>query len=288
MVQHLIVPVDGSDESWRAVDVALGLAERVDAHVDIVEVVFDPRDVASTERRLDERLARHLDAARSASGDVTVTPIVRLAPGDVVDEILAIVERRPGATVVMASHGRGRSAALLGSVAEDLLHELFGPVVIVGPNARTDRLDGPIVVTVDGSETSEAALPLAAAWGIEFGATPWVVQVLEPDVVGPPDVAESAYPARLAHRIAARSHHPVEFDVLHGRDVAAAVAEYAGDLGAGLLVASTHGRTGLARFVMGSTAAEFVRLAPCPVVLVRPPHVKVARSDRRRLAHSSG
>ena len=38
-----------------------------------------------------------------------------------------------------------------------------------------------------------------------------------------------------------------------------------------LIVMATHGRTGLAHLVMGSVAERVVRLAPCPVLTIRPP-----------------
>jgi hypothetical protein len=40
---------------------------------------------------------------------------------------------------------------------------------------------------------------------------------------------------------------------------------------ADLIVVGTHGRTGLARVLMGSVAEEVVRKAPCPVVAVKVP-----------------
>jgi nucleotide-binding universal stress UspA family protein len=40
---------------------------------------------------------------------------------------------------------------------------------------------------------------------------------------------------------------------------------------ADLLVLGTHGRTGVARFFLGSVAARVVATAPCPVLTVRPP-----------------
>ena len=49
MTQRLIVPVDGSDSSWAAVDVAVSLGRRIAAVVLVVEVVFDPADVADAE-----------------------------------------------------------------------------------------------------------------------------------------------------------------------------------------------------------------------------------------------
>jgi nucleotide-binding universal stress UspA family protein len=266
MVQHMIVPVDGSDESWRAVDVAVALGRRCDASVEIVEVVFDQLDTVDAEDRMTSRSAEH-----DGSG-VTVTTSVVLAPESVSEAVAELIEQRPESTVVMASHGRGRSAALLGSVAEELLQRIYGPILVVGPHVVTGDFSGPIIVTVDGSDASESVLPLAAAWAIELGVEPWIVEVAEADVVMSSDVADSAYPARLARRLTADSGHTVQFEVLHGR-VHDEIAQFASARGASMIVASTHGRTGMSRFVIGSTAAAFVRHAPCPILLVRPPHL---------------
>ena len=269
MVQHLIVPVDGSDASWRAFDVAVGLARRGDASLEVVEVVFDQHDVTDAEARLAERLEQH-----DASG-VQASTQVRVAAESVAQAIGTEVELHPEVTVVLASHGRGRSAALLGSVAEELLERIFGPVLVVGPHATTVTFDGPIIATVDGSTASESVLPLAAAWGIELGAEPWIIEVTDPDQNVAADVSESAYPARLARRLARDSGHPVQFEVLHGGHVHDEVADFASSIGASMIVASTRGRTGMSRFVIGSTAAAIVRHAPCPVLLVRPPHLQL-------------
>ena len=267
MVQHLIVPVDGSDASWRAADVAVTLARRADASVDVVEVVFDQHDRAETATRLTERLDQHdttgvVAAAHVRGADVSVAPAIA-------DE----VEKHPEATVVLASHGRGRSAALLGSVAEELLERIFGPVLVVGPHVTAADFDGPIIATVDGSDASESVLPLAAAWGIELGSEPWIVEVTDPDAGVSADVSESAYPARLARKLAQSSGHSAQFEVLHGEHVHDEVADFASSIDAAMIVASTRGRTGMSRFVIGSTAAAIVRHAPCPVLLVRPPHL---------------
>lgn len=268
MVRHIIVPVDGSDASWRAADTAIALARRCDASVDVVEVVFDQHDEPEASVRLSDRLAE-----RDTSG-LTVTTQVAIAPESVARTVGALVEEQPDATVVMASHGRGRSAALLGSVTEELLQRIFGPILVVGPRATEPRFTGPIVATVDGSDAAESVLPLAAAWGIELGVEPWIVEVTDPDTAMSYDLNESAYPARLARKLSHDSGHTVQYDVLHGRHVHDEVAAYAESLGASMIVASTHGRTGMSRFVIGSTAAAFVRHAPCPVLLVRPPHLR--------------
>ncbi len=48
------------------------------------------------------------------------------------------------------------------------------------------------------------------------------------------------------------------------------IAQLAADLDADLVVVGTHGRTGIARMLLGSVAEAVVRLAPCPVFVVRP------------------
>lgn len=51
---------------------------------------------------------------------------------------------------------------------------------------------------------------------------------------------------------------------------ASEVAQLAADLEADLVVVGTHGKRGIARLLLGSVAEEVVRLAPCPVLVVRP------------------
>jgi universal stress protein A len=52
---------------------------------------------------------------------------------------------------------------------------------------------------------------------------------------------------------------------------AAEIVSAAEDLKADLLCIGTHGRTGIAHFLLGSVAERIVRHAPCPVLTVRPP-----------------
>jgi universal stress protein A len=79
--------------------------------------------------------------------------------------------------------------------------------------------------------------------------------------------------SRLASELASTSGHSVEYETLNHTDAADAICEFAEGLRAALIVCATHGRTGLARMVVGSTAAEIIRHAPCPVLVSRSPHL---------------
>jgi nucleotide-binding universal stress UspA family protein len=48
------------------------------------------------------------------------------------------------------------------------------------------------------------------------------------------------------------------------------IPEYAAAHGIDLIVMGTHGRTGVAHLILGSVAERVVRVAPCPVFVVRP------------------
>ena len=63
--------------------------------------------------------------------------------------------------------------------------------------------------------------------------------------------------------------HVTHVDILTGQP-AIALCNYARDKGCDLIAIATHGRTGLAHMLIGSTAEQVVRHAPCPVLALRP------------------
>jgi nucleotide-binding universal stress UspA family protein len=274
MYSKVIMPVDGSDFSWRALGPASALADQCDADLEILQVVTLLDDVGPAKDLLTETLAAR--TAESPANSVASASITVVAMGETVAGTVAgYVESIPGSITVMSSVGRGRSAAMIGSIAEEILGSLFGPIMVVGPDSRIDQKDfrGDLIVPVDGSETSETALGLAVAIGIALSARVWVVSVIDQPAPGGSDVNESAYASNLAQKLAEQSHHEVAYEVLHGAHPDKAIVEHAKAIGASVIVASTHGRTGLARIRAGSVAMRIVRHAPCPIILNRPPHL---------------
>lgn len=272
MFNRIIVPVDGSSASWRAAEVGDRLAVECAAEFEIIHV----------EHELDDRMREQL-AERIASTEwIGPAPILTFLPErfDIAESIAGHLTAVNGAALVMASTGRGRSEAVLGSVTAEVLTLTYGPIIVVGPEVDLSRWHtyDNLLVTVDGSKFSETALGLAGAWGIAMHLRPWVVGVVEPGASIAPDVMESNRVALLAHRLQARTGRPTEFEVLHGNRPARAITDFARTLGARFIVSSTHGRSGLERLVIGSVAAGIVRHAPCPVVLLRPPELAAPKA----------
>ena len=71
----------------------------------------------------------------------------------------------------------------------------------------------------------------------------------------------------------------VQTVVIASPDPAYAIALYARDSDVNLIVMGTHGRGGLAHFLIGSVAERVVRFAPCPVLTVRHPEHEFVLRD---------
>ncbi len=140
-----------------------------------------------------------------------------------------------------------------------------------------------VVVAVDLAEPFKEVLDCGRTFAESFGATLHLVYVVDDvatrsqaSAAGLPDLTaiQSTLAAEARSRLEAVATGEFEglavhVEVLTANRPASAIVAYAQDAKAELIVAGTHGRTGLAEVVMGSVAQEIVRRAPCPVLTVR-------------------
>jgi len=128
----------------------------------------------------------------------------------------------------------------------------------------------------DFSESSDFAFRLASTLARDYGAQLVVVHVAEPVVpiygdgvvVPPPDVDKEPLLVKLQQLLPRDPKVRVEHRLAEG-DAATEILRLAKETQSDVIVMGTHGRTGLARIVMGSVAEQVVRKAPCPVVTAK-------------------
>ncbi len=274
MYTQILVPLDGSAVAARALTVAARLSATFDAPMRIVGWA-SPSTVDDLRNQIDVQVAQ--------SGVVGIEVAVG-STDDVAEAISAEVENRPGTLVCMSSTGRSHIGAALGSVAEAALRHYVDPVLLIGPECDVTRFrpDGPMVVCVDGSPNSEAAVPIATSWAIALHDPVEVVIVADPEVqrefarnvAASADLpSETGYPHRIARRIEGDLGRTVNYEVLHNHHPSRAIVEHLESQQASLAVVATHGSAGLDRLVVGSVAMDVVHRAPCPVLVTRPPHL---------------
>jgi nucleotide-binding universal stress UspA family protein len=164
--------------------------------------------------------------------------------------------------VVMCSHGRtGLARFALGSVAERLLHHGTAPVLLVRPFGDPVTLEH-AVVPLDGSERAEEALRV-----VDHLAGCAVHEVTLLRVVGAAEEGPEAerYLDEVAQRLA-QEHLACSRRVTQG-DPAEAIIDVAGT--DKLVVMVTRGRSGLARWALGSVADRVAHGGVAAVLLVR-------------------
>ena len=196
-----------------------------------------------------EAVAQNLATTQQA-----VDVVVR--EGEPATQIVAYAAGEPGVTgIAMATHGWGGwEGWVLGSQAEQVLHDAPRPLLLVRPQREADSLHLPparpyhtIVVPLDGSPRAEQALPPAQALAAATGARLRLVTVIrEPGYAEPPvfarlagsrvtaDPTSETYLAQLAARLQMAGGQ-VETALVLGNP-AEAIAHYSDTVDADLVV----------------------------------------------------
>jgi nucleotide-binding universal stress UspA family protein len=208
-----------------------------------------------------------------------VETVVRI--GRPADEILEATQDVD--MIVIATHGRsGIARWWLGSVADQVIKESACPCLVIGPNVETDLEHFEIkriLLPLDGSETAEHAVPLAAFIADKTGAELDIVRamsltavsydpgmsVYSADLITAMEDSVKAYLQGVAQRLGDRR---VETTMLMG-GAGEMLLEHLREKPANLVVSTTHGRTGVRRAALGSTSDRLLH-GPAPVLIFRP------------------
>jgi len=145
-IQRILVPVDYSESSAKALRLALGLAERLQAEIDVVHAWDKPSYITENvmSHHAETGIAPLLEKiAQTAEADfsefLATIPVPqgvrlthRLLSGEPGTQILRVLREHPYDLIVMGTHGRsGLSHLLLGSVAERIVRFSEVPVLTV-------------------------------------------------------------------------------------------------------------------------------------------------------------
>lgn len=288
--EYIAVGVDGSVAANDAVNWAADEAARrhcglrlLHAYVLPVPAGYPdwnpyPDDLRPVLRDLGQQMVDRLAAAlHSTHPDLDVS--TRVVYAHPVDALRAESEHAV-LTVVGSGDNNRFYGVLLGSVALAAVSTNPAPVAVVH-RGQTPRTTGPVVVGVDGSPTSDAAVAFAFQAASVRGADLVAVHVWD-DVIVPgthklqnvlvdPARIEQEERALLAQRIAGwADKYPdvsVHQTLVEGRAVTALLDQAKQ---AQLVVVGSHGRGGFAGMLLGSTSHSLVIHSDCPVVVVRP------------------
>jgi len=294
-INDILVARDFSSVSDRALRHALDLAARTGAtlhllHAEVLHEIEDrTEDRLSPEDGVDalrDRLKKDGGASAEALDAVPVVAVERrdVSPGPA---LLSYADEEGIDLIAMGTHGRrGASRVLLGSVAEEVVRRAQQPVLTVrGEDKGRTPTPGSmnrILVPVDFSDYSREALRHAHEWASLYGAQIDLLHVVVEDLhpafyMGGVKSVYDVEP-NLDDKVKARLHDFAD-EVLGATDgvethvrtgsAPSAITEFVKEEEVDLVALSTHGRTGLERFFLGSVAEKVVRHVSCPVLTVK-------------------
>jgi nucleotide-binding universal stress UspA family protein len=288
----VVAGVDGSSTSERALAWAAVEAMERGVSLEIVHawqmpflgelpdpVVLEPIPYeGAAQRLLDAAVERVHQLQRS----LWVEP--RLVRGDGAGALLDA--SAAASMLVLGSHGRGwLGSALVGSVSQQCVTHAQVPVVVVPAHGDTDTHQGRIVVGIDGSEGSYAALHFAADEAARRHARLDVVHARHnPEHLGPlgaPIWADGASAEKASNELLERMARPfragsathpgpssIERLSVEG-DASRVLVECA--RGADLLVVGARGHGGFTGLLLGSVSLRCLHHTPCPIAVVHLP-----------------
>ena len=292
MYDRILVPLDGSNEAEIALPYAEEIAVRFAAELILVSV-SEPTDEEKDDlylsdlEQVKERVRGQLQEWRAEEGVKLRSEVLLGRPAN---QILTYAEENTVSLIVMASRGRsGHGPWLLGNIAAKILRAINKPVLLVRVPPALDRVQEKrlikrILLPLDGSHIGEAAFPYAEALALSMPAELVLFQVLRPAVLiaeGSTMVSGAVYEKQEEIR---RVHATAYLDNVSAKSEGKGlgiskvlvsgypperIIDYAQANAIDLIAMSTHGRSGISRWVFGSVTDKVLHAGDTPVLTVR-------------------
>lgn len=293
-VRRLLVPTDFSAAANAALGAAVPWLERFQAELHLVHVYppeYSPpattvSSLIVSESQIEQRVRSRLQEVAQDQALATRRANLHAKAGRPYVQICRLARRLKIDLIITATRGRtGLKHLALGSTAERVVRHAPCPVLVLHPSIgsapRSLTTLEKILLPIDFSLCAAQGLAYAKALATQFGSRLVLLHSVDlsyystnPEYIlydFPPllEAAEKSAREQMLELISAIDWEDLEVEhTLQSGHAGEQVCSCARDLGADLIVTSTHGRTGLKRILLGSTAEYIVRHAPCPVLVV--------------------
>lgn len=291
MYKKMLVPLDGSSAAEIVLPYVEEIATKLSTEITLVSVSeSSATDVDNLYRSYLEHIARqvkHQLKDWGAKEELKVHTGVLLGKPD--GEILRFADEHDVGLIAMAGRSSsGQGPSLLGNIAASVLRTTSKPLLLIRVPASSDalqqkRLVKRILVPLDGSSVGEAAIACTEAMARAFGAEVVLIQIMEPVITwagfegsvsyATPQDEESRKAAAMAYLASVGKplkESGISTSIAVGFGSSAdQIIDYAEANAIDLIAMSSHGRSGIGRWVFGSVTSKVLRAGDTPVLVVR-------------------
>ena len=286
----ILVPLDGSELAEAALAPAVAIAEAMAADIILLRVAvplsikLDPdlyqRVIDSSQNDANA----YLKSIQTRALFFSIRPKPETVVGKAAESIIKFAQENEIDLIVMSSHGRsGISRWIYGSVASKVLYQVACAISIIHPQVETELFANKrVLVPLDGSmraeQALEPALKLAQALSAELILLR--VTIMPQSPVGPVVGWPGTEAVMNEDEQEARSYlQRVQVSLKNGQvqihthiaasSVAESIIDMADKLQVDIIVMSSHGRSGMSRWVFGSVTEKTLRGAHCATLIIR-------------------
>ncbi len=292
MYERILLPLDGSPLSEQALPYVQILGKALQCQIDLLRVfdpvpleIIDPEHGVYVDRlatAFRNQTQEYLNRVKSSFEDLRDSISVAAHEGEPATHIVNQAATDPDTLIIMSTHGRsGITRWVLGSVMDKVLRATANPLMVIrarpmegfAPSILATRSErwatmikiNNVIVPLDGSPLAEQILPHVVVLSKALESKVILARV---SASGGNDPEATEYLHQVGERLRQEGVSSVDEHLLHG-EVASALVDMTEQIPNDLVAMTTHGRSGLERWVMGSVADRVVRYCGAPVLVVR-------------------
>ncbi|MCK4449342.1 MAG: universal stress protein [Anaerolineae bacterium] len=296
MLDHILVPMDGSSLAECVLPHAMAVARACGAQVTLLRVLERPQTTGPTRsvdpldwhiRKAEARA--YLDGLSARLQETGLRTESTLLEGQAAERIVEFVRSHDVSLIILSSHGQsGLSDWNVSSIVQKIILRAYVPVMIVRAyQPIAGDLTGlryrHMLIPLDGSQRAECALPLATTLSRSHGSELLLVHVVcRPEMVcrAPPTQEDIELVNRLTERnrleatrclenLRSRLPLAVQTRVLVSDNTAATLHRLVKQENVDLVVLSAHGCSGRTEWPYGSLVVNFIAYGSTPLLIVQ-------------------
>ncbi len=270
-MKKIIVPVDFSNDSFKAVDLALHVAENMKAGIELIYVMEEKHDPYSTsteehraevEKEFKESVNKYKD--KLAHGEITY----EIAHGKVYKEVINHAKYQDAELIVTSTHGSsGFEELFIGSNAHRMITFSEVPVLVIRNDVPKQKFKR-ILLPVNDSRESRQKVPFVADFAKFFDATIVVQPIPSTKDERTEKLVESYLKQTTDYLDKAGTKYETK-DLMKG-DFADNVINAINDDGVDLIALIAIEEENVASYVFSGNIHEIVRKADVPVLTIHP------------------
>lgn len=272
-MKKLIVPIDFSDLSHRAIDFAIKLSKHFPGEIQMVYVQKTSADLCPTStievyEKADQKFKELVSQYKTQiPAETELSYVIRR--GSIFKEVISLTKREDS-FIVLSTHGAsGYESLFLGSNAFKIISYAECPVFTVGGSFHTEKIER-IVMPLDVSFESRQKVPITAEIAKKYGAEVHIVTVSSSHVW---DIRQRLHSyTDIVSNYFKRNSIPHKTELLIGHNIADITLEYSKKIKADLISIMSEQEKQLNNHFLGTYAHQMVNKAEVPVMAISALH----------------